>query len=339
MSATRIAKVVVTVMWALFTSASVRAGSAPDAWSGIITLTWSSQLPENSPLRDEVDRIIVDAHTEWTLRVHFKRESASKRGVKYTVQSATVDYLEVSHHDARGRRGDASIRTLQTERLEVSERTLDSRTCNLVFWVNYAAKRYWIDVGGFRLEDVPRSGLVLIEITDANGTRRVSEPATGDHDVIEPVRFQGRYTDNEPETFEGTFDANVEPPPGVNLSYETMGGMVEWSLFRGECPDVEEACVERADRMLNACLFNTAVHELDCDMETIENSCFGLELVGADGQLQPLGYSREECVEAACSIREGASVTDSAFEAGIDSMLDCWNEFSKTWSDCIDLCP
>ena len=118
MSATRIAKVVVAVMLALITSASVRAGSAPDDWSGVITLNWSSQLPENSPLRDEVDQIIVDAHIEWTMWVHFKKESASNKGVKYTVQSATVDYLEVSHHDARGRRGDALMRTLQSLTLD-----------------------------------------------------------------------------------------------------------------------------------------------------------------------------------------------------------------------------
>jgi len=42
MSAARIAKVVFVVGLALFTSVSARAGSAPDAWSGIITLNWSS---------------------------------------------------------------------------------------------------------------------------------------------------------------------------------------------------------------------------------------------------------------------------------------------------------
>jgi len=136
------------------------------------------------------------------------------------VQSATVDYLEVSHHDARGRRGDALMRTLQTERLEASKRVLDSRTCNLVLWVNYVAKRYWIDVGGFKIED----------------------------------------------------------------------------------------------------------------------RCFGLELMGADGQTIPWDFA-SDCVKAACSVREGASVTDADFEAGIDSMMDCWNEYSKTWSDCLDLCP
>jgi len=214
-------------MWVLLAPASARAVFAPDAWSGIVTLNWSSQLPENSPLRDQVDQIIVDAHTEWTMWVHFKRESTSDRGVKYSVHSATVDYLEVSHHPARGRRGDALIRTLQTERLEASKRTLDSQACNLVSWVNYVAKRHWIEVGGFKLEDVPRSGQVLIEVTDANGTRRVSDPASGDRDLIKPVRFEGRFTENEPEILEGTFDANIEPPAGVDLSYQKIGGMVE----------------------------------------------------------------------------------------------------------------
>ena len=254
------------------------------------------------------------------------------------MQSATVDYLEVSQHDGQGRRGDATIRTLQTERLEASGRVLDSQACNLVFWVNYAAKRYWIEVGGFKLEDVPRSGLVLIEIIDANGTRRTSQPTTGDHDVIEPLRFQGRYTVNDPEILEGTLDANVEPPPGVDLSYKTIGGMVEWNLFRGVCPDVEEACIKKAVTTLSACLFVQGVHELDCDLDKIETTCFGLELQGFDRKPIPWDFARD-CVKAACSVREGASVTDSAFEAGIDSMMDCWNAYSKTWPDCIDLCP
>ncbi len=337
MSAARIARVVFVVMWALFTSASARAGSVPDTWSGIITLDWSSQLPENSPLRAEVDRIIINAHTEWTMRVHFKKVSASDRGVEYTVQSATVDYLEVSHHDARGRRGDASMRTLQTERLEASGRTLDSRACNLVLWVNYAAKRYWIEVGGFKLEDVPRSGQVLIEA----GTRRVSVPTTGDHDVIVPVRFEGRYTGGDPEILEGTYDANVEPPPGVDLSYETVGGMVEWSLFRGACPDVKEACVKNAESVLSPCLFIQGVHQLDCgDRDRVEIDCFGLELVGPDGQPQPRSpeYARD-CVEDACSFSEGDPGTEADLEAAIDDLMDCWNEYSKTVSDCNDLCP
>jgi hypothetical protein len=338
MSAARTAKVAAAVMWVLVASAPVRAGSPPDDWSGIVTLNWSSQLPANSPLRKEVDKIYVDAHIEWTMWVHFKRESASNRGVMYTVQSATVDYLEVSHHDARGRRGDASMRTLQTERLEASGRVLDGRACNLVLWVNYTTKAYWIDVGGFKLEDVPRSGQVLIEVTDANGTRRVSDPTTGDRDVIKPVRFEGRYTNDDPEILEGTFDANVEPPPGVDLSYQTIGGMVEWSLFRGACPDVEEACLNEAKGILHVCLFTQGVHQLDCDMDKIEDRCFGLDLMGADGQTIPWDSARD-CVKAACSVREGASVTDADFEAGIDSMMDCWNEYSKTWSDCLDLCP
>jgi hypothetical protein len=341
MSAARIAKVVVAVMLALFTSASIRAGSAPEDWSGVITLTWSSQLPENSPLRKEVDRIIIDAHTEWTMWVHFKRELASENGVMYTVQSATVDYLEVSHHDARGRRGDASMRTLQTERLETSGRVLDSRACNLVLWVNYTTKEYWIDVGGFKLEDVPRSGQVLIEVTDANGTRRVSDPTTGNRDVIKPVRFQGRYTEREPEILEGTFDANVEPPPGVDLSYQTIGGMVEWSLFRGACPEVEEACLHQAAIALQGCVeVNQGVHWLACDMEMIDSECFNLELVlPLDSQPIPSPDFVRDCVKAACKSIEGYTLTDSDFEAGIDAMMDCWHEYWKTRSDCDDLCP
>jgi len=342
MSAARIVMVVAAVMWVLITSPSARADSAPDAWSGIITLNWSSQLPENSPLREEVDQIIVDARTDWTMWVHFKRESASNRGVKYTVQSATVDYLEVSHHDARGRRGDASIRTLQTERLEASKRTLDSQACNLVLWVNYVAKRYWIEVGGFKLEDVPRSGQVLIEITDANGTRRVSNPVTGDRDLIKPVRFEGRFTEGEPEILEGTFDANIEPPPGVDLSFRTIGGMVEWSLFRGECPDVEEACIDIADLDWKMCSgIAQGVNQLDCDMDEIIDKCFDIMEIPplVDGQPLPLSPSQLDCVRINCTTIEGNPLTDSDFDAGIDAMMECWDEYWKTWSDCFDLCP
>jgi hypothetical protein len=342
MSAARIAKVVFAVMWVLFTSASARAGSVPDAWSGIITLDWSSQLPENSPLRAEVDRIIVDAHTEWTMWVHFKQVSASDRKVEYTVQSATVDYLQISHHEARGRRGDAFIRTLQTERLEASGRTLDSRACKLVFWVDYAAKRYGIEVGGFKLEDVPRSGQVLIEVTDANGTRRVSDPATGDHDVIEPVRFQGRYSGGDPDFLEGTYDANVEPPPGVDLSYETVGGMVEWSLYRGACPDVEKACFAAAEILLSMCAGITqGIYHLDCDMDEIKDTCFDIMEIPplVDGQPMPSPVSPRACVWVACKSLEGFSSTDSAFDAGIDDLMDCWSEYWNTFSDCDRLCP
>lgn len=340
MSATRIPKVAAAVMLALFASASARAGPAPDDWSGIISLDWSTQLPESSPLRAEVDRIFIDAHIEWTMLVHFKKVSASEIGVKYTAQSATVDYLEVSKHDARGRRGDATIRTLQTDRLEASERVLDSRACNLVFWVNYAAKRYWIEVGGFKLEDVPRSGLVLIEVTDANGTRTTSQPTTGDRDVIKPLRFQGRYTERDPEILSGTFDANIDPPPGVELSYQTIGGMVEWNLFRGECPDVKEACVDRANQLLHECLLDPAFRKLDCDIEKIDSECLKLNLVSLiDRQPIPSPMLSNDCVKAACSVREGVSVTDADFEADINAMVDCWNEYSKTMVDCDRLCP
>ena len=341
MSATRIAKVVFAVMWMLFPSVPTRADSAPEAWSGIITLGWSSQLPENSPLRAQADRIIVDARTDWTMRVHFRKASTSGSRVEYLVKSATVDYLQTSHHDAQSRRGDASIHTLQTERLEASGRILDGKACSLVLWVDYAAKRYGIDVGGFELEDVPRSGQVLIEITDANGTRRVSDPASGNHDVIEPVRLEGHYKGGDPEILEGTYDANVEPPPGVDLSYQTIGGMVEWSLFRGACPDVEEACRKNAEIDLWMCAgIAQGAFELDCDLDRIGDDCFDLELVSpVDGQPIPSPLSPRDCVKNACFFVEDASVTDSALDAGVDAMMECWDEYQQRSSDCDDLCP
>jgi len=280
---------------------------------------------------------MIDARTEWTMRVHFKKASASGSEVTYTVESATVDYLEVSHHDARGRRGDASIHTLQTERIEASGRTLDGKACNLVLVVDHSAKRYWTEVGGFKLEDVPRSGRVLIEITDANGTRSVSEPATGDHNVIVPVRFEARYPDDDPKYLKGAYDANVEPPPGVDLSYETVGGMVEWSLYRGACPDVEQACFADAEWALSTCAgIHQNLHQLDCDLARINSECFALEIPPlVDGEPLPSPLSPRDCVSVLCTTADSAPVNEPA----LDALMECLAEYRKTRSDCDDLCP
>ncbi len=316
------------------------AGSAPakDSWSGFITLDWSTKLPDDSPLRAMADRVVVDAHKKWTMMVHFERSASVGRVVKYEVRTATVDYLETWRQEALQRGDEGSMRVLETRQLQAEARKLDSRACNLELWVNYAVKKYWIEVGGFELSDVPESGQILIEITDSNGTRRSSGPRTGDDNVIEPVYFEGRFTGARPTVLEGTFDANVEPPPGVDLTHQTVGGLVEWRLFREGCPELVDACKNNAEIGLSACMM-AAQGGFQIECPDLRSDCLD------DLDIEPLTdddafrLTLRECFQVNCWKVEEHQFEHPDVEDGIDALMECFDQYYAELEACEDLCP
>ncbi len=327
----------------LLSLSTVAAGAEPakDSWSGFITLDWSLVLPDDSPLQNIADRVVVNAHKEWTMMVHFERQEAVGRTVKYKVRSATVDYLETLSQEAIQRGDGGSMRTLDTRTLQAKARKLGPKACNMELWVNYAVKKYWIDTGGFELEDVPESGQVLIEITDSQGTRKMSDPRSGSDNVIEPVYFEGRYTGGSPTVLEGTFDANVEPLPGLDQIYQTAGGNVEWRLFRAGCPELESACEKNARIGFRACAATKqGAFQIDCP--ELEADCLDdlterlapepLPGTGADPSLR-------ECFQINCWKQEDHKFQDPDLEDGIDALMECWRIFQDEWNACQDLCP
>ncbi len=102
--------------------------------------------------------------------------------------------------------------------------------------------------GKFEIPNATKTGQIVIEITDENGTRTVANPLDKETDVVERFRFEDRYTENRPLKLIGQFDANVEPPAGVDITHETVAGDIDWRLYRGVCPDVRKQSFEDAGK-------------------------------------------------------------------------------------------
>lgn len=199
------------------TPAIAASGDAlPDTWSGVVRLWWESGIPVDSPLHQQADHVSTRYTKRWSLRVVFRVSKRLPGKVTYTSRWASVDYVETSATTAK--RG--AVSSNEVWRIEAENRILDARECHLNLEVDPNTRQFRIESGGFDIDDAAKSGQIVMEIS----TRTISEPIDKSTNVIEPVRFEGSYTESRPMKLTGEYDANVAPPPGVDLTHETVGG-------------------------------------------------------------------------------------------------------------------
>jgi hypothetical protein len=291
--------------------------SLPDFWSGLIALEWETGIPDDSPLHQQADRVIMEFSKEWLMRVDFQAIERGPAIVRYRCASASVDYLETSKMD--GTKG--AVRSFEEWKIEAEERTLDDRQCNLVLVVDAAEKRYWVEVGGFEIPDAEKTGTITISVS---GGSEVTEPIDKKKNVIQPIRFEGEFSDPWPKVLTGVFDANVQPPPGLDITYETLGGTVAWQLHRGWEPGGEIPWSEDCIGFSIAC--TSCVSEIDdgrCDQDDLCFCLFVSTVTGNEQSLaggEPIGV--EGCLELYCSWEPSTPEFDRAVEVVKDCVLE-----------------
>jgi hypothetical protein len=246
--------------------------------------------------------------------------------VQYRCTWASVDYYETSATVAKN----GAVSTNEVWKIEAGKRILDGHQCNLEMVVDSNTKKYWIEVGGFEIPDATKTGQIVIRITDENGTRTASEPINKETDVIEPIRFNGQYTEHKPFKLIGQFDANVEPPPGVDLTHETVGGTIDWNLSRGVCPEVRDRCYEEADKDLSRCKDPIPdTHDGQC--EDAFEICLGLHQSGRAPSFFPV----HDCLIDHCSWESGTP----EFDRVVEEFVKCLDEWVMQVEQCDRLCP
>ena len=298
----------------------------PDDWTGQVSLEWESGIPDDSPLHQQVEYVSMRYTKRWNLYLTLHATRRASDGLHYKCTQASVDYSETSA--TVGKNG--AITTREIWKIEAGNRVLDRRQCNLEMVVDSKTKKYWIEVGGFEIPDASKTGEMVIEITDENGTRTAGGPIGGEEDVIEPIRFEGRYTENRPSKLIGGFDANVEPLVGVDITHETVGGDIDWHLRRGACPDVRDRCYEEADHEQTRCReLAEEVNDGHCEPDLYV--C--LDMISSY-EAPSLSYV-QGCVEDSCSWEYGTPEYDAAVEA----FIQCDFEWELSIEECDRLCP
>lgn len=304
--------------------AAASGDSLPDTWSGVVRLWWDSGIPVDSPLHEQTDHVSMRYTKRWSLRVVFKVSKRHPNQVVYTSRWASVDYVETSA--TVGKKG--AVSTNEVWKIEADNSILDGHQCNLTLVVDSTTKKYRIEVGAFEIPNAAKTGQIVMSVAG----RTVSEPINKETDVIEPVRFEGGYAESRPLKLTGEFDAHVDPPPGVDITHDTLGGTVIWELYRGSCPDARTRCYEDADSMLNACLrFMPDVHGGRCEDEFGLDSC--LMIMAADRNVT--FFNALDCVDLYCSWEFGTEEIDRATEA-IKGCIDAWILHA---TECDRLCP
>lgn len=284
--------------------------SLPDTWSGLITLEWDSGIPDDSPLHQQVERVMMKYTKRWLMRVDFRVTHRGPVQVRYRPEWASVDFLQTS--TTEGKNG--AISTTEIWRIEAENRVLDGHLCNLELVVDSETQKYWIEVGGFEIPDAEKTGQIVISITDENGTRTHSEPINKETNVIEPVRFEGRYSNPWPRMLIGTFDAHVDPPPGVDITHATLGGTIAWQLYAGW------SYLEDTAGSSSACL--GCVPDIDDLRCRLDDFCYCLYVADASPEESRL-VTIEDCLDHFCLWEPGTR----EFERAIDALRDCTDDW------------
>jgi hypothetical protein len=162
--------VLLCVTWAAWTTPADVAGSdsLPDTWSGVVRLWWDSGIPAGSPLHQQTDHISIRYTKRWSLRVVFNVSARHPNRVTYTSRWASVDYLETSATVATK----GAVSSNEVWKIEADNRIHNSRQCHLTLMVDPGTKEYWIEVGGFDIDDAAETGQIVMSVAG----RTVSEP-------------------------------------------------------------------------------------------------------------------------------------------------------------------
>ena len=298
--------------------------SLPDTWSGVILLAWESGIPDDSPLHQQIERVSMHYEKRWSLRAVFHAVKRLPNRVTYRSKWASVDYLETS--STMGKNG--AVSTNEVWKIEADNSILDGRQCNLTLVVDSSTKKYWIEVGGFEIPNAAKTGQIVMSVAG----RTVSEPINKETDVIEPVRFEGSYTEQRPKRLDGQFDAREKPPAGVDITHKTVGGIVTWQLYRGACPDARLRCYEDAASDFTDCLrFTPDVYGGRCEDESGLDSCLMMMAAGRNVTF----FNALDCVDLYCSWKFGTEEIDRATEA----IKGCIDEWILHATECDRLCP
>ncbi|MEE4270125.1 MAG: hypothetical protein V2I67_00520 [Thermoanaerobaculales bacterium] len=294
-------------------TADAPSDSLPDSWSGLIALEWKSGIPDDSPLHQQVERVMMKYRKEWLMQVDFREFDRDTTQVRYRCDSTSVTYLQTSNIEGKN----GAVRTHEDWKIEVEDRILNHYQCNLVLVVDAVEKRYWIDeVGRFEIRDARKTGTIVMSIDGGSGARSVTEPIDKETDVTESVRFKGRFSDPWPKVLFGIVDANVEPPPGIDITHETLGGTIAWQLHRGWKPGDEIPWLEDCIGFANTC--SSFVSEFDDGECRLNDLCFCLfvsTVTGTDPSSagsQPVTV--EACLELYCPWAPGIPEFDAALD-------------------------
>lgn len=309
--------------WVTPTAAAAGSDTLPDDWTGLISLNWESGIPADSPLHQQVERVSMRYEKRWHLYLTLHAESRGPDRVRYACTTASVDYHQSSA--TVGKNG--AVSTNEVWKLEAGERRLDARQCRLVMVVDARSKTYWIETGRFEIADAHKTGQIVISVS---GGSSVSEPINKKKDVVEQVRFKGEYHENSPPTLIGDFDAHVDPPPGVDMTHETLGGTIDWYLRRGACPEVRDRCYEEADQELRRC----QQHIPEVFGEHCEPELYGCIDIISSYSAPRLSYV-QGCVDDYCSWEYGTAEYDEA----VDALIQCDFEWELSIDECDRLCP
>ena len=290
-------------------TADVPSDILPDSWSGLIALEWKSGIPDDSPLHQQIERVIMKYRKEWVMRVDLREINRSPERARYRCDSASVDYLQTSKTDAKN----GAVQSKEDWEIKAEDRMLEGHHCNLVLVVDAVEKRYWIEVGGFEIPDARKIGQIVIGVS---GGPSVTEPIDKETNVIEPIRFKGEYSDPRPEALTGLFDANVEPPPGIDMTHATLGGEISWQLYRWDIPWLE-------DSIGSACPdFLAEVDDGSCRLDDLCFCLFVSTVTGADSYssgTRPVTV--EECLELYCPWAPGTPEFDAALDIIKENMI------------------
>ena len=298
---------VVLALATVETTADSPSDTLPDSWSGLIALEWKSGIPDDSPLHQQVERVIMKYRKEWVMRVDLRVIDRDPERVRYRCDSASVDYLQTSKTDAKN----GAVQSKEDWEIKAEDRMLEGHHCNLVLVVDAVEKRYWIEVGGFEIPDAKKTGQIVIVVS---GGPSVTEPIDKETDVIEPIRFEGEFSDPRPDVLTGLFDANVEPPPGIDMTHATLGGDISWQLYRGWKPGEQIPWLADCIGSANAC--SGFVSEFDDGQCNVDDLCFCIFVSTVTGADPSSAGSRlvtvEECLELYCPWEPGSPEFNAA---------------------------
>lgn len=208
----------------------------PEGWEGTIESTGTTVTKgDESLLGVLLGKGEAERQLSWNLDVVFKLDRGNERVRIYELKSAKFSYSDTTEGEFKLETQVGKVRSGGSWLAKVEDRNLSPSECDLELIIDLKKKTYKIE-GILYVKNITEEvkGEVEVDMSPIHG----GEKDTGDQKIEyrEEILIEGKFSEDNPDTLEGSLDENDEIPPEFMEFMESfvgkISGKTRWKLER-----------------------------------------------------------------------------------------------------------
>ena len=204
----------------------------------LIRPLWEGRIESTYEIAAKGDEALVtammpkseyQAKGNWTLEVVFMQTRGNDRIKVYELKSAKIKFSEEFKAEIKMQKEGRRIQMNGSDGAQLSGRELTPSECDLELILDLKKKTYKIE-GLLYVENIPEEGESRFVIDVGPIQHDEKDTGEGMTEIREEILLEGKFSQDDPEKFEGDLDEIAEIPPEFKEFMEALAGKISGKI-------------------------------------------------------------------------------------------------------------